>query len=70
MNLEHNKHVNFLAERKALIENKKKEEMKKVAPGWDGGWDTLEPSRKNSNDGFNDNDTTKDLVDGLERLGK
>ncbi|EOQ98705.1 hypothetical protein E3P92_03015 [Wallemia ichthyophaga] len=66
-NMEHDKHVNYLNERNALIESKKREEMKRVAPGWNGAWDTLEPSTLSKSKGKSVDD---ELVEGLERLAK
>lgn len=65
--MEHDKHVNYLNERNALIESKKREEMKRVAPGWNGAWDTLEPSTLSKSKGKSVDD---ELVEGLERLAK
>lgn len=76
-NLEHQKHLNFLNERKAMIENKKKAEMNRVAPGWNGAWDALEPASvasptisTNQNQHNRQPSIEEDLVNGLEKLAR
>lgn len=49
-----------------MIENKKREEMNRVAPGWNGAWDALEPSTLNKHK--KQNSFEDDLVEGLEKL--
>ena len=66
--IEHQKHLNYLSERQAAIESKKREEMRRVAPGWNGAWDALQPEPSTKHKQQTSSSFDDGLVDGLDKL--